>query len=110
MAESFDGGASGSVDANGDLVITFGPESPNYTWSVAQVSIRMEDAPVGAVCNIFKNTNFITAVIPTGDAAGGDPPIPLWPFDKIRVVWENCTPLASGEVYYVYDKIGFGRT
>lgn len=110
MAETFDGAASGQVEADGTLTVEFGPESPNYRWSVSQVSVRLDSAPVGAVCNIFKNTNFVTAVIPTGDAAGGDPPVPLWPMDKIRVVWQNCTPNTYGEVYYVYDKIPFGRT
>jgi hypothetical protein len=49
------------------------------------------------------NGGFITAVIPTGDAPGGDPPLTLYPQDNASVVWRNCTPGQLCTVVFFYD-------
>lgn len=64
----------------------------------------MPTAPAGALCSLRLNGYLVTALIPTGDAAGGDPPVPLDPLnDELTVEWELCTPGTLGKVLILYD-------
>jgi hypothetical protein len=94
------------VDANGDCVVRFAPGF-SVNWNVSQVSIEMQTAPSGAVCELRKNGAFVSFMIATGDAAGGDPSIFLRPGDYMEVIWSNCTPQDLGRVFVVYEKVGF---
>lgn len=95
---------SATVDALGRATITIWPGNLN-TWRVTQVSILMETAPVGAVCRMKKNKSFVTYLIPTGDAAGGDPPLPIGPADRMTVEWTGCTPGQLGEAFVFYEVV-----
>lgn len=73
------------------------------TWTVSQISVEMPGAPIGATCAIRKDGALITPLIPTGDAASGDPPIVLRPGERITIDFAGCTPGIVGTVFAVYD-------
>jgi hypothetical protein len=75
-------------------------------WNVRQVSVEMATAPSGATCMLRKNGVLISPIIPTGDAASGDPPIPLSYDDVMTVEFAGCTPGDIGKVYVVYEYMG----
>lgn len=93
---------AGTVDANGDLTLAWRSQG-RQTWTVQQVSVSMPTAPAGATCNIYKNGNLISPLVPNGDAASGDPPVVQRPPDRISVVWTNCTPGDLGSIFVIYD-------
>ena len=92
-----------TVGANGRAKVTIKP-TENVLWIVSQVSVEIAAAPVGATCTLRKNGTFISALIPTGDAAGGDPPIPVTQSNQMTVEWAGCTPGQTGTVFVVYDQ------
>lgn len=92
------------VNAGGRAVIKVRPDG-QVGWLIQQVSIEMSTAPVGAVCTLRKNGRFITAMIPTGDAAGGDPPVPIGPADYLTVEWASCNPGDQGTALVLYDEV-----
>jgi len=94
---------AGDVNAAGDLTITV--VCPDIRWQVTQVSIEMQSAPAGAQCELRHNGRFITSLIATGDAAGGDPPLPMRPGDSFTVQWTSCTPGDQGRVTWFYDEL-----
>jgi hypothetical protein len=73
------------------------------TWTISQVSVEMPGAPAGATCTLRKNSYLVTALIATGDAATGDPPLTLLPSDQATVTWIGATPGSIGRVYLIYD-------
>jgi hypothetical protein len=73
------------------------------TWTVSQVSVEMATAPLGATCDVRKDGILITPLIPTGDAASGDPPVTLRPGQTLTVNFAGCTPGSVGSVYLIYD-------
>ena len=75
----------------------------NQTWALTQVSIRLAAAPLGSTAELQYNSVFVTALIATGDAAGGDPPVVLLPSDTVSVVWSGCTSGQIGTVLVFYD-------
>lgn len=93
-----------TVSAGGTATVTITTGSRARFWSLQQISIELTSAPIGATADIRKNGQFVSAMIPTGDAAGGDPPIPLNPTDAVTVNWYGCTPGTRGSVYVVYDE------
>ncbi len=95
---------SATVDAGGRATIVIRPFAL-MTWVVSQVSVEMRSAPVGAACTLRKNGRFITALIPTGDAAGGDPPVDVGPSDRLTVEFVGCTPGTSGEALVIYEEV-----
>jgi hypothetical protein len=94
------------VKAGGKASVTIEPPQPE-SWRVSQVSVQQATAPIGATCTVKRNGVFVTYVIPTGDVAGGDPPIDLYgrAADRLTVEWEGCTPGDVGQVLAVYDPI-----
>jgi hypothetical protein len=104
----FDTTQQGEVDASGALTLTF-DTGGQLNWIVSQVSIEMEDAPAGAECRLRKNQTFVTFLIPTGDAAGGDPPLFLRPGELMTVEWTGCTPGIQGKAFVIYEKVGYAR-
>ncbi len=89
------------VGSDGRAVVTVWPGNLDR-WTISQVSIEMPNAGGGAVCVLRKNRSFVTFLIPTGDAAGGDPPIVVGPSDRMTVEWTNCNPGDAGEVTIFY--------
>jgi hypothetical protein len=70
---------------------------------VHQVSVSMASAPTNATCSLLFNGNLITPLVPTADAAGGDPPVPITGQDTLSVVWTNCTPKVIATAVFIYD-------
>lgn len=94
----------GIVDANGDLVIRFGPPG-NQVWEVTQVAIEMDTAPAGATVNIRVMGSLI-APSPSARraSASGDPPIFLHGSETMTVEWAGCTSGDIGRVLAVYRR------
>jgi hypothetical protein len=93
------------VVANGTATIRIISDT-SMGWSVRQVSVEMASAPSGATCMLRKNGVLISPIIPTGDAASGDPPIPLSYDDVMTVEFAGCTPGDVGKAYVVYEYMG----
>jgi hypothetical protein len=90
------------VNASGVAVGLLRPDR-NRTFTVSQVSIEMPNVPLGGICDLRKNGVMITPLLPSGDAAGGDPPVKLLSSDTLKVTWSSCTPGAVGTVIFIYD-------
>lgn len=88
------------------LTVTIGPVAPNRTWTVSQVSIELAAAPAGAACYLRKGTRLITPLIPTGDVAGGDPPVVLRGGESLTVNWTGVTAGQAGHVLAIYEEVG----
>lgn len=82
--------------------ITWQPKS-RQTWVVDQVSVKADTVGGSAACAIYKNSSFITPLVPQGDAAVGPPPITLQPNDKLRVRWTSGTANEPIEATIIYD-------
>lgn len=92
------------VSAGGVATVTFKPPTQRSNYIVQQVSVEYATAPIGCVCTLRKNGRFITLIVPTGDAAGGDPPIPLsGGSDKMTVTFTGGTPGDTVNVFFIYD-------
>jgi hypothetical protein len=90
--------------ASGVAVVTFKPPTQRAYYLVQQVSVEYATAPNGCICDVRKNGRLITPMIPTGDAASGDPPIPLsGGSDIMTVTFQNCTPGDIVNVFIIYD-------
>lgn len=92
-----------AVITGGTATVTVRTRTRLQTWSLQQVSVEMPSAPIGATCEFRRNGFLVTPLIPTGDAADGDPPIPLRGSDVVTVKWTGCTVGAIGRVLVVYD-------
>ena len=92
------------VDAAGVATVTFKPPTSRAKYIVQQVSVEYATAPISCVCTLRKNGRFITLIIPTGDAAGGDPPVPLsGGSDQMTVTFTGGTPGEIVNVFFIYD-------
>jgi hypothetical protein len=93
--------AAGAADANGDLTLTFRGRS-NDVVRVTQVTAEM---PTGAAaqCSCRRNGFLVSPMVPTGDAASGDPPIWLGPGDELTVVWSGAPAGAVGKMLVIFD-------
>lgn len=104
----FDDVFQATVDANGEAIISFGPNF-QVQWNVSQVSLEMPTAPSGSSAVVRKNGALVAPAFSARKAAiGGDPPIFLRPGDRMTVEWEGCTPGDAGRAFVVYNKVGFG--
>ena len=91
-----------NVAAGGTATITVQPYG-GRPWNVTQVSVELPTAPVGATCSLRKNGYLVTPLIPTGDAAAGDPPVLLLPEDLMTIEWAGCTPGTLAKALILYD-------
>lgn len=92
------------ISAAGTATVTFKPPTFRANYIVSQVSVEYAAAPLGCTCVVRKNGNLITPMIPTGDAASGDPPIPLnGGSDKLTVTFASGTPGGIANVFIIYD-------
>jgi hypothetical protein len=95
-----------TVDAAGDATVTI---TPGFKpWLVSQVSTDMRTAPAGAVCGLFKRGQLITPLIAAADAAGGDPPVTIYPGEALTVEWTGCTPGDQGQATVIYQVVEYG--
>lgn len=91
----------GDTNAAGVCTVSFRSQS-QVAWQVEQISIEMPTAPVGTVCTLRVNDAFVTFLIPTGDAAAGDPPLPVFPGDVVEIEWTGATPGDQGKALVIY--------
>lgn len=92
------------VSAAGVATVSFKPPTSRNNYVVQQVSVEYATAPIGCTCDVRKNGRLITPMIPTGDAAGGDPPIPLGGGSDIMTInFAGGTPNDIVNVFIVYD-------
>ena len=92
------------INAAGTAVVQFKPPTFRAAYIVQQVSVEYALAPISCTCTVRKNGRFITLMIPTGDAASGDPPIPLnGGSDIMTVTFANGTPGDIVNVFIIYD-------
>lgn len=94
---------SATVKADGTATFEISPTS-TFAWSVSQVTTELA-APVGAVSALRLDGFLVTALIATGDAAGGDPPILVQPGQTLSVEWTGATPGTIGKIFVVYDEV-----
>ena len=96
----------GVIAADGTGTISWRPDS-RQNWSVSQVTTRASGVGSGAVCELRKSGNRITLMIPTGDTAGGDPPVGQSSSETMDVHWTGATAGAAIEVTtIIYDIVG----
>lgn len=92
------------VNGAGTATITLKPPTFRASYIVSQVSVEYATAPLGCVCTLRKNGRFITYIIPTGDAAGGDPPVQLnGGSDRLTVTFTGATPGETVNVFFIFD-------
>lgn len=92
-----------TVPASGTVTATITTRTALQKWTVSQVSVEMATAPIGATCTLRKDSALVTPLIPTGDAATGDPPITLRSGQQLTVTFTGCPVGAIGTVYVIYD-------
>lgn len=92
------------VAANGRASVSFKPPTSRSNYIVQQVSVEYATAPIGCTCDVRKNGRLISPLIPTGDSAAGDPPVPLGGGSDIMTVnFAGGTPGDIVNVYIIYD-------
>lgn len=97
---------NGTVDAAGDLQVTWTTGSHLWNWEIKQVSLSMASAPAGAVAAIYLNGNLVSpAPSPRRASAAGLPYIMMRPGDEMYVLWESCTTGDQGLVTVYLDQI-----
>lgn len=92
---------SGLVNAAGALTLEFRPRG-NDLVRATQVTGEMALGS-GSICSLRRNGALISALVPTGGAAGGDPPVWLWPGDVLTVEWSGAPVGATGKMVVIYD-------
>lgn len=92
---------SGTSSAAGTLTLTFTGRGSQLV-RLTQVGAEMPGGG-SARCVLRRNGAFISALVPTGGAAGGDPPIWLWPGDAATVEWTNAPVGLVGTATFIYD-------
>lgn len=97
---------SAIADAAGVAEIRF-TTGGRVAWEVSQVTIECLDAPFGAVAALRVNDVLVTPLVPNGDAAAGDPPLPVRPGDVVSIRWEGLTVGIQGRVLVMYRTAAF---
>jgi len=99
---------SAVADAAGNCEITF--KIPGQVaWEVSQITIEMPDAPFGAVASLRVNGSLVTPLVPNGDAAAGDPPLPVYPGDSVEIAWTGVAPGTQGKALLIYRVASYAR-
>lgn len=91
------------IGADGTGTARFRVSDGLSTWRVLQVSVELQAAPSGATCEVRKNGNLVTPIIPTMDTAADEPAVQLRGTDELTVTWSGCTPGQVGQVTFYYD-------
>jgi hypothetical protein len=89
--------------SGGTATVTFKLPSSRNVYTVQQVSVEYTTAPIGCTCVVRKNGAYITNLIPTGDAAAGDPPVVLRGNDKLTITFAGATSGQTVNVFVIYD-------
>jgi hypothetical protein len=95
-----------TVPASGTAIISWRTEA-KQTWDIEQVTTKADNVGFSATCEIRKNGNRVSLMIPTGSTAGQPPPVRQSPSDVMDVRWTGATPGAVVEVTHVgYTIVG----
>lgn len=78
-------------------------------WEVSQITIEMPTAPAGCAAAIRVNGALVTPMIAFGDAAGGDPPLPVYSGDVVEIIWTGATPGDQGRALLIYRTASYAR-
>lgn len=92
---------SAVVDATGTGIVSW-RTTGRQTWVQDQITTKADLVGGGARCEIQKNGNRVTLMIPTGDTADGDPPVICGPNDTMRVIWTGGVVGATVSVTWVH--------
>jgi hypothetical protein len=93
---------NGVISAAGTLTLTFRATS-RQNWIVSQVSINAPLVGGGAMAAVYRDGAFITPLVPTGDAAAGDPPVPVRYGHVLTVGWTGAVVGAAAEASIIFD-------
>lgn len=97
---------SARTNAAGVCTITF-RSAAQSAWEVSQITVEMPTAPVGCACALRVNDSLVTPLIATGDAAAGEPPLPVYPGDVVEIEWTGATPNDQGKALVIYRNAVF---
>lgn len=101
--------ASGVAPASGVVVLPFrarGSMSAEVSQVTSETSPR--SGGVSAVCSLRLNGALISPLVPTGDAASGDPTVWVRPGDEMTVEWTGLVPGTVAKMAVIYDLKGQG--
>lgn len=93
--------AAGAADAAGDLTLTFRGRS-SQAVRVTQVTAEMPTG-AGGRCSVRVDGALISPLVPTGDAASGEPYIWVQPGSELTVEWTGAPAGAEGAMVVIYD-------
>ncbi len=93
---------SGVVNASGNAILRITPRN-GQNWIVQQVSINAPNVGGGASCAVYRQDTLITPLIAQGDAAAGEPFIPVRNGFNMSVRWTGGTPGAAVSAIFLYD-------
>lgn len=96
--------SAGTVPASGTLVLAYRTRG-NQLTRVTQATAEMSGGATAA-CALRLNSYLISPLVPTGDAASGDPPIYVGPGDELTIEWTGATPGLTGKMVVIYDIVG----
>lgn len=96
---------SSVVGSNGVGEVTWRTTS-RQTWIQDQITTSAPAVGGGATCEILKNGNRVSLMIPTGDTADGAPPVTAGPNDTMKVRWAGATVGAVVSVTWVHYILG----
>jgi hypothetical protein len=99
---------SAITDAAGACLISFRVPG-QVAWQVEQITIDMPTAPLGATAELRVNGSLITPLVATGDAAAGDPPLPVYAGDVVEIEWTGATPGVQGKALLIYRTASYRR-
>lgn len=95
---------AGTVPASGALTLTFRTRG-NQLTRVTQATAEM-DGGGASICVLRLNGGLISPLVPTGDAASGDPPIYVGPGDELTLEWTGAPAGSLGKMVVIYDIVG----
>lgn len=90
------------ADAAGNARVTFATKR-GQSWVVSQFTVSAGTGATSAECGIYLNEDFICPVVPTGDAAGGAPSVPVNNGSKISARWTGCAAGTVVKGTIIYD-------
>jgi hypothetical protein len=93
---------SGTVPASGTVDLVFTPTA-GQNWVVRQVSIDAANVGGSASCALYRDSNFISPLVPQGDAAVEPPPINVNNGHRLIVRWTAGTVGATVNAFIIYD-------
>ena len=95
-----------TVAADGTATIRWRTQA-KQTWDIEQITTKADSVGFGATCEVRKNGNRVTLMIPTGSTAGQPPAVRQSPSDVMDVHWSGAVVGARVEVTHVgYSIVG----